>query len=183
MSTPTLVPAQLQYAMRCAAKCDAAITSEEWLRAFHYEENWSDGVLMAKYDNGAGDHVIAFFTSDGKTVIKGFDHESEVSPHARETYGVWPGMYDGMPPQLQRLLQDEASEFEHVTFCYWSVDGQSWVSGNALIPDDLDDGSTWLLSMISLNAEDFTEWAKDYYEEKFDLIGESGIAAVFNSSH
>lgn len=182
MSTPTLLPAQLRAAMQCAAGCDATVTSEDWLRAFWYEQNWSDGISMAKYDNGSGDHVIAFFTSDGKAVIKGFDHESDVSPHAREEYAIWPGIYEGIPPELLSLIQDEAVEYEHVTFCCWSVDGRSWQTGNASIPDDMDDGSTWLLGMVQMDAEAFIDWAKSYYEESFDLLGEDGVVAAFRQT-
>lgn len=180
MKLPTLSPSQLQRALQCAARCDARLTSEDWLRAFWHEPDWQDGMAMAKYDNGAGDHVFGFFGADGKTVLKGFDHESEVSPHAREEYGIWPGIYDGLPPDLLRLLQDEAVEHEHVTFCCWSVDGISWKSGNAVIPEHIDDGSAWLLGMVQMNAQEFIAWAKSYYEENFDRIGESGVHAEFD---
>ena len=134
---------------------------------------------MAKYDNGGGDHVFVFFTLDGKTLIKGFDHESQVSPHAREEYGIWPGIYDGLPPDLVSLLQDEAVEFEDVTFCCWNLDGSSWETGNAVIPEGIDDGSGALLSMVQMNADEFIEWARSYYENSFDLIGEAGVFKEF----
>lgn len=179
MSTPTLPPPQLRLALQCAARCDAALVSEDWLRSFWYDENWSDGVTMAKYDNGSGDHVFALFMADGKALIKGFDHESEVSPYARDEYGIWPGMYEGLPPELLHLVQDAAVEYEHVTFCHWSVDGRTWQTGNAQIPEGIDDGSAWLLDMIQMNAAEFVEWAKSYYDEDFDVLGESGIVAEF----
>ena len=180
MKLPTLSPAQLQHAWQCAARCDAALTSEDWLRAFRHEPDWADGVEMARYDNGAGDHIVGFFGADGKVVLKGFDHESPVSPHAREEYGVWPGLYDGLPPELWRWLQDEAVEHEHVTFCCWSVDGLSWQSGNAVIPDDIDDGAAWLLDMVQMDAQAFIEWGKTYYEDSFERLGESGVRAAFD---
>ena len=99
---------------------------------------------MAKYDNGGGDHVFVFFTENGQAIIKGFDHESGVSPHARDEYGIWPGVYDGVPPALLHLIEDDSVEYEEVTFCCWSIDGKTWESGSADIPDDLDDGSGWL---------------------------------------
>ncbi|NHZ43918.1 hypothetical protein [Massilia aquatica] len=179
MNTPKLSPAQLQHAMQCAAVCDAAVTSEEWLRAFWYHENGSGGMSMGKYDNGAGDHVIAFFTPDGKALIKGFDHESEVSAHAREEFGIWPGIYDGIPCGFLSPLQDEAAEYDHVTFCCWCEDGQTWKTGIALIPDEMDDGSDWLLGVVQMNADEFIEWGKSYYEATFDLIGEDGVFAAF----
>ncbi len=136
---------------------------------------------MAKYDNGGGDHVFVFFTSDGKTLIKGFDHESEVSPHAREEYGVWPGIYDGLPSDLESLVQNEAIEHEDVTFCVWSLDGETWETGNAMIPEGINDGSSWLLSMVQMNATEFIEWAKSYYEDSFEIIGEEGVFKEFKS--
>ncbi len=181
MDTPKLSPPQLRQALQSAAKCDATVTSKDWLRAFWYEENWSDGVIMAKYDNGGGDHVFVFFTSDGKTLIKGFDHESEVSPHAQAEYGIWPGIYDGLPSDLDKLVKNEAVEYEDVTFCCWSVDGQTWQSGSAVIPHGIDDGSSWLLDMVQMTAEEFIEWGKSYYEDNFEIIGEAGVSEQFKN--
>ena len=164
--------------MRCAAQCVASLTSEDWLRAFRYEENWADGVAMAKYDNGGGDHVFVFFTLDGETLIKGFDHESGVSSHAREPYGIWPGIYDGLPSELITLVRDDAVEFEDVTFCFWNLDGKIWKSGTALIPEHIDDGSDRRLRMIQMDADAFIRWAKNYYED-FAQLGEDGVYKVF----
>lgn len=180
MNIPKLSPIELRHALRSAACCDAIITSEDWLRAFWYDENWSDGTAMAKYDNGAGDHVFVFFTQDGKALIKGFDHESEVSPYACEEYAIWPGMYDGLPSDLLDLLKDDAVEHEDVTFCFWSIDGKAWETGTALIPAGVDDGSAWLLSMVQMNAVEFIEWGKSYYEDGFDLLGVAGVIDSFN---
>ncbi|NHZ89606.1 hypothetical protein F2P45_11350 [Massilia sp. CCM 8733] len=179
MNTPKLSLAQLRRAMQCAAMCAAAVTSKDGLRAFWYHENWSDSISMGKYDNGAGDNVVAFFTSDGKALIKGFDHESEVSPHARDEYEIWPGIYDGIPSEFLSLLQDEAAEYEHATFCCWCEDGQTWKTGNAHIPDEIDDGAEWLLGVVQMDADEFIEWGKSYYEATFDLIGEDGVFAAF----
>lgn len=181
MNVPRISPNELQSALRCAAKCDSSITSEDWLRAFWYESNWADGIAMAKYDNGSGDNVVVFFTVDGKAVVKGFDHESEVSPHTREQYGIWPGIYDGMPSNLLALVSDEAAEYEDVTFCCWSEDSKTWKIGGAVIPEDIDDGSAWLLDMVQMNAEQFIEWAKSYYEKDFERIGENGVLTVFKN--
>ncbi|WP_156123804.1 hypothetical protein [Paenibacillus sp. FSL R7-0273] len=47
---------------------------------------------MAKIDNGAGDHLIILFSGEG-CIIKGFDHESGLSPYAQDEYKVWQGIY------------------------------------------------------------------------------------------
>ena len=36
--------------------------------------------------------MFIFFTDDG-CLIKGFDHESEVSIHVRDEFKVWEGIY------------------------------------------------------------------------------------------
>ena len=43
----------------------------------YYQPKWSNDALMAKYDNGGGNHIFVFFRGDD-TIIKGFDHESPV---------------------------------------------------------------------------------------------------------
>lgn len=181
MKKPTLAPSQIQALLRAAAACDAIVTTKDWLRAFRYNANWRDGVAMAHYDNGAGDHVFVFFAPNGQTIIKGFDHTSGLSPHAQEEYGVWPGIYDDVPAALMALLEDDDSvEHEDVTFCFWSTDGVTWSNGSAVIPDGLDDGSGWLLDMLQMNVNDFVEWGQAYYKDGFDRIGVEGVRKHFS---
>ena len=62
----------------------------------------------------------------------------------------------------------------------YSLDNSnSRTTGNAQIPEGMDDGSTWLLGMVQMDAEEFIEWAKFYYEDEFDLIGEECVSAEF----
>ena len=179
MKTPKLSASEIRHAMRCAATCDSIVTSDDWLRAFWYDEAWSMGIAMGKYDNGSGDHILAFFGEDGSAIIKGFDHESGISPHARDKYEVWPGIYDGVPPPLMNILQDDSVEHEEVTFCVWTIDGNTWLTGNPKIPAELDDGSGWLLDMVQMTAEEFVEWGQSYYEDGFDRIGVDGVLNVY----
>ncbi|BFH59492.1 hypothetical protein [Paenibacillus azoreducens] len=59
---------------------------------------------MAKIDNGAGDHLIMLFSVEG-SIIKGFDHESQLSPYAQDEHKVWPGIYDNVPSELLSHLE------------------------------------------------------------------------------
>lgn len=179
MTMPTLPPRLLQHAWRCAAACDTLAAAENGSTTFSYDPDWLPGIAMARYDNGAGDHLVGLFTSDGQAVLKGFDHESELSPHARDEYAPWPGIHDGLPQDMLALLQDEALEHEDVTFCCWSLDGHSWNTGTAQIPEQMDDGSGWLLPMVQMDAPAFIGWAKDYYGDDFSRMGESAIIAAF----
>ena len=159
-------PADVMHAIKCGAILDAMMSKEQWLRCYEYHPAWSEGVVMGKYDSGGGDHFFLFFCSSG-TILKGFDHESGVSPHAQDTFQVWPGIYDGAPEALMMEVHDPAVEHEDVTFCIWDT-GDQWRQGSAQIPDDEDDGSSRLLDMIHSDASSYIEWAGDYYGKDLD---------------
>lgn len=73
---------------------------------------------MAKVDNGTGDHIYFLFSKNG-TIIKGFDHESELSSYANEEEKIADGIYDSVTPELMKLLEDGSVERDDVTFCIW----------------------------------------------------------------
>lgn len=72
---------KLKEILLSQAALDIILTDEEeaWLRVTSFYKNYFDDVDMAKVDNGAGDHVYFLFSKYG-TIIKGFDHESVLSP-------------------------------------------------------------------------------------------------------
>ncbi|WP_260491248.1 hypothetical protein [Pseudoalteromonas maricaloris] len=96
-------------ALKASAALDIEISDDEYLRCFTYTENWVAGIDIATYENGGGDNIVVVIKGES-ILIKGFDHESEVSPHAQEEYGVWPGMYEGAPTELLEVLNDEVSK-------------------------------------------------------------------------
>lgn len=156
-------PNQLKTNLRVLALLDIILSDEEWLRYYTYEPAWAEGVSLVKVDDGSGNHMYVIFAPEG-TIIKGFDHESELSPHAQEEYGVWPGMYDGMPAELMQHLQDDALEPEDVTFCYWRLtEDTNWITGPVIVPEGVDSGAFWLLSTMYDTPEAYLDWANDYY--------------------
>ncbi len=119
---------------------------------------------MAKIRNGVGDHLIMLFSSDG-CIIKGFDHESQLSPYAQDEHKVWPGIYDNVPNELLSLLEHEGIEKEDVTFCIWRKNSDpTWQKGKVKLPNGADDGSSFLLGTIYQTPEDFVQFAEDYFE-------------------
>lgn len=116
---------ELRLALKASATLDIEVCDEEFLRCFTYTENWAPGFDVATYENGGGDDIIFVIQGDS-ILIKGFDHESEVSPHAQDEYGVWPGMYEGAPHDLLSVLDDDTFEVEDVTFCYWRLEIGDW---------------------------------------------------------
>ncbi|MCL6604827.1 MAG: hypothetical protein K6T94_18345 [Paenibacillus sp.] len=142
---------------------------DEWLRYHSYVPEWDKNISMAKIDNGAGDHLFILFAPQG-ILMKGFDHESELSPHARDEFEIWPGIYEEVPIALSHLLEDEAIEKEDVTFCIWrETKDFVWRMGTVEIPEGEEDGSSFLLGTIHETAEDFVDFAEGYFEMSLPL--------------
>ncbi|WP_338706748.1 hypothetical protein [Paenibacillus amylolyticus] len=163
----------LRKRMRILAALDIIFSEEEWLRVHHYEAELQPGLAWGSINNGAGDHLHVLFTDSG-TLIKGFDHESPLSPHAREDGKIYPGMYDEVPETLMAVLRDqeETLDLEDVTFCLWQEGNDlQWKVGNwiqlAMTEEDKADargGAEFLLGYIEKNSEDYVDWAKGYYD-------------------
>ncbi|MCW3791549.1 hypothetical protein OM416_08155 [Paenibacillus sp. LS1] len=159
--------------MRILAALDIIFSEEEWLRVHHYEAELQPGEAWGSINNGAGDHLHILFTNSG-TLIKGYDHESPLSPHAREDGEIYPGMYDEVPETLMAVLRshEETLDMEDVTFCLWQEGYDlQWKVGNwiqlAMTEEDEADargGAAFLLGYIEKNSEDYVDWAKGYYD-------------------
>ncbi len=159
-------PSRIRHALRCSAMLDVVLCDQQWLRCYEYQPKWLNDAEMTKYDNGGGNHMFVFFRGDD-AIVKGFDHESPVSPHAREEFSVWPGIYVGVPGELNSLLDDTAVERDDVTFCIWHTSGQ-WHRGMMKFPRDEDDGSSYLLGTIHLDSGSYCDWALGYYGRELD---------------
>jgi len=167
-------PDRLRDVLQLSAMLDVVLCEKDWLRCYTFRPNWSDGVSLATYNNGGGNDMFVFFRGED-AIIKGFDHESPVSPYARDDEDVWPGIYDGVPMALGALLDDEAVQRDDVTFCVWHTLG-TWRCGSMSFPAGEDDGSSYLLGTIYLDAASYVNWARDYYER---AIENSAIEAVY----
>lgn len=168
----------LKTLLRRMAAMDIVLSEKANLRCFFYKIEWRNGVDIAWYENGGGDDIYILFKGE-EAIIKGFDHESEVSPHAQETFHIWPGIYDKAPPHLLELLKEEDLVFEDVTFCYWKTSHDAiWQEGETNIPTDIDNGSSWLLECIHKEVEQHYDWIKHYYAIEPDI---NIIKALFNS--
>lgn len=160
-------PSAIRDGIRFAAMIDTVLCAEAYLRHYTFQPTWSDGVSLAKYNNGCGDDMFVF-TRGPEAVIKGFDHESPVSPYAQQEYGIWPNIYDGLPKALSELLDDVEVDRELVTFCTWYVN-DAWNIGPIEFPNGEDDGAAYLLETIPYSADDYSKWANDYYEIELNV--------------
>ncbi|GAA0307089.1 hypothetical protein GCM10010302_52270 [Streptomyces polychromogenes] len=107
--------------------------------------------------NGSGDEFSVLFTPAG-VLVRGFDHESRMSPYATDDEQVWPGGIDDVPAALRPLLdepafRDEDIDVPRVTACLWRESGDTaWRAGTGIefpagSPDP--DGSGHLFRLLT----------------------------------
>lgn len=151
---------------------------DAWLRLVSYHHDQDKNCDVFKIDNGGGDHLYALFSAQG-ALLKGFDHESNLSPYQNEKNPLSARIYRDIPPQLLDLL-DETTEKDDVTFCLWQEpDETQWhrslpVTSNIDTSAD-DGGQTFLLGYIFPSAEEWYRWAVIYYElqeEAWDAVAQ-----------
>ena len=148
-----------------------AIISPEWdYRYYSFNSKWAEGEMMASMRNGSGDEYFILFNSQG-AIMKGFAHESSMSPWATESEQVWRGVLDEVPSEFQEFLTEPAFSMGDTTFCIWrrKVD-PSWQVGQIDYPEEDDpDGSEDLLFILDGAPTTYREFAEQYYERPVDL--------------
>lgn len=144
-----------------------AIISPDWeYRYYSYNSRWSDGQEMASMRDGSGNAYFCIFNKSG-AILKGFDHESLMSPYRTGKPEVWPGVLDNVPGEFTDFLTEPAFAMEDTTFCIWRLNtGAEWQRGNITFPDKPDpDGSKQLLSILDGKPKTYKSWADEYYED------------------
>ena len=148
-----------------------AVMSPEWEYRYHsFDSKWGEGEMMASMRNGSGDEYFILFNSNG-AILKGFDHESAMSPWSAEEEKLWPGIFDNVPDEFQSFLSEPAFSIQETTFCIWRrYTDSSWQVGTIDYPDEEDpDGSEHLLSILDGRPSTYIELAKSCYEKTLDV--------------
>ena len=147
------------------AMLDAIIMREWDYRYYSFDSKWAAGEQMASMRNGQGDGWYCGFGIPG-VFLKGFDHESEMSPWSMEISKLWPGVLDGVPDVFKSFATEPAFSMEDTTFCIWrGIQDSQWNAGEISFPaGDDPDGSQWMLSILDGNPSTYKAWAEDYYE-------------------
>lgn len=125
---------------------------------------------MASMRNGSGDEYFILFSSQG-AILKGFAHESCMSPWAGNSEQVWPGVLDQVPEEFEEFLINPAFSMAETTFCIWRRMGDpSWQTGQIEYPaEDDPDGSDDLLFILDGDPNTYKEFAERYYERSIEL--------------
>jgi hypothetical protein len=163
------------------AMLDAVIEPEWDYRYYSFNSKWASNELMASMRNGQGDSWFCGFGAAG-VFLKGFDHESAMSPWNANPPKIWPGVLESVPQAFQSFATEPAFSMRDTTFCIWrGVDDISWNVGNVSYPDGDDpDGSGWMLTILDGNPSTYKDWAESYYEHPVSL---SGIKRIYEYSH
>lgn len=136
---------------------------------YHCNTDWNAGVALFTIDDGCGDHFHILFSDQG-SVIKGFGHESDLSPYNYEDDDEYPDyrFYENIPHELYELLDDDALERDLLTFCAWrTTDNDEWQAARINVADDWRDGSADFLDYLS-EQEDYVAWLAEYYDMDID---------------
>jgi hypothetical protein len=165
---PSALPAPDELERRCQAMAvlEAILCPEPRWRYFAFNAAFAPGERVARANSATGDGWLFWFAPQG-VVIRGFDHESPVSPWGRDPVAPWPGLFDGLPEKLRHGPRLEVDGVESVTFClWWDLDDLGWRSGVVAQPDAEyadPDGSEWLLAELDgpaayqIHAQEFHE--------------------------
>jgi hypothetical protein len=166
----------LKRLMQSMALLDAILSPEWQYRYYSFNSKWSKGEQMGSMRNGCGDELFALFTKDG-CFLKGFDHEAPMTPYAKPTHEVWPGVLDSVPAVFARGLNQPAFAMEDTTFCIWrQYADKGWQVGAIKFPKTKPrfdgkpgdpDGSGDLLSPYDGKPETYCAWAIDHFEGSF----------------
>ncbi|MFJ9188170.1 hypothetical protein ACIRQO_34530 [Streptomyces anulatus] len=165
-------PAELRVFLRALAVLDQAICRDPQFSRYSFSTTWGPGTEAALMDNGSGDDFSVLFTPAG-VLVRGFDHESEMSPYGTDDEQVWPGVIDEVPATLRPLLDhpafvDEGLGAPRVTAClWWETGGSAWRTGSGIVfpsgsPDP--DGSGHLFRLLTDRSP---EAVQAHFEEDY----------------
>lgn len=171
-------PQTLIKIMQSLALLDSIMCSEWEDRYFSYNSTWSKTEQMASMRNGSGDDLFAVFENSG-CFLRGFDHESTMSPWKKNPSKIWAGVLENIPARFASSVNEPAFHMEDTTFCIWHHgDEEGWTHGPIDFPnEDEPDGSKWMLSMLDGDPNTYQTFAKEYFEIELALETISRVLA------
>ncbi|MFE4370203.1 hypothetical protein ACFRMN_18560 [Streptomyces sp. NPDC056835] len=171
-------PAELRSHLNALAILDATIGDDPQFCCYTFDTARGPGEGAASMENGSGDDFSVLFTPAG-VLIRGFDHESEMSPYGTDDEQVWPGVIDDVPATLRPLLdepafRDEGIDAPRITACLWRETGDTaWRTGSAIAfpaGNEDPDGSGFLFHLLTDRSPEAVQaHFEDYYERPVPL--------------
>ena len=156
-------PKELYHYLKAMATLEIMITPQkkEYLRVvkkYPFRKAYS-------IDNGAGDTLDILFEKIG-VFIKGFDHENVFNQFGADKWNenFFNEIYANVPNCFLDTykMDNKKEELYYMTFCMWYDNQQECWKQN--IVKENDGGQDFLLGYVHTNAQEWIEWAKDYYD-------------------
>jgi hypothetical protein len=168
------------------AVADAVLCEDPGLRCFTFDAARGPAGPRASYADGSGNDWSITFLPAG-AYLRGFDHESPLSPWTRDPVSPWPGLLEHVPAQLQPAVADPADLVDgvlQVTVSLWRLTSDaSWHAGAVEDPPaDVvslwadPDGSNSLFEQLDGEPDSYVAYAEEYFEQSVDR---RAVAAVF----
>lgn len=154
-----------------------AILERDWeSRYYSFDPRWAPNEMLGSMRNGEGDWFFAWLPEGGGAAIRGFDHESAMTPFRRRDHAPWPGLYEGLPATWVEVPSMGGFPPEEVTFCLWNS-GKNWQTGPVVFPSgETDpDGSERLLALLDDDPASYVRFAGEYYDRAVPLIAVQSI--------
>ncbi|WP_141355861.1 hypothetical protein [Streptomyces sp. 6-11-2] len=162
---------------RAMAMLDAVMSPDWKSRFYSFDSRWSPTEGMASMRDGCGNDYSIVFSPAG-AYVRGFDHESPMTPYRLTPPAPWPGLFDGVPeaflPQVTEPAFSDDDGTPRATVCFWREQADTeWKCGavEALPEGVADDGSAeWLFDvLLDGRPEAYQQFAEDYYEVTVSL--------------
>jgi hypothetical protein len=142
----------------------------EWDERCYSLDRERDGTCLARMRNGEGDLWYVVFLPNGAAVLRGFDHNSVMSPYRHDDERLWPGLCEGMPRSLQPWKNAADIEPNEVTFVMWHLPRARWQAGHVKFPPGKDpDGSEGLLELLDGDPASYVRYAEARLGHKVNL--------------
>jgi hypothetical protein len=159
----------LRRLLQSLATLDTILTLDSGGGYYSFQSRWGRNQQLGVMDNGSGDQFHAYFSRYG-CFLKGFAHESSMTPYRVSPPMLWPGILDSVPGEFKAALNEPAFDLEATTFAIWRLCSDSeWHCGKIQFPTDpYGDGSEDLLAHLDGTPATYVAWATDYYEREIN---------------
>src|SRR5262245_14588494 len=98
---------RLRALLQSVAMLDAILCPEWEYRYYSFNCRWAKREQMGSMRDGCGDSYFALFNPSG-CFLKGFAHESTMSPYRRKMNAIWPGVLETVPSTFKAALNEPA---------------------------------------------------------------------------
>lgn len=153
-------PELLRERCRLCSLIDTIVAPE--FPSFEFHSKWRRGEQLAAFKDGHGNFVFLWFSPRG-CVVRGFDHESAMSPFQSDPPKPWPKLFEGLPKNLGYALREPAFALEEVTFCFWHPSGEHWERGPVRFPRGAGRDADGARALLKPFVADYGRWCADYY--------------------